>query len=201
MQIQQLAPPLGVLRGVSGSRVPRACAGNSGIMLPPLKLMAVRDGVHVSVDSGSWFTGLLLWFTFSVPYAGCGSSPSHRTFVTPRTFCTISEIALPVQWAFHRSPLAQKAPCRFPGSFVLLPRYPSPPSRQIMALHLPRRSLEKPWIVHSDSQINTCPPGKLWLFTHPEFPLQSLKIFPCFQGNFFHLAGRLQLFAHPGGPL
>ena len=50
-----------------------------------------------------------------------------RPFVTPRTFCTVSEIALPVQRAFHSSPPAQKASYGFPGCSVLLLRYFSLP--------------------------------------------------------------------------
>ena len=58
-----------------------------------------------------------------------------RPFVTPRTFCTVSEIALPFQWAFHISSPTKKASCRFPGSFARLLRYLSLPSRKFLSLH------------------------------------------------------------------
>ena len=77
--MQQLMPHLGVLRGGSGSRVPRAHDGSYGIILPPLKPVALKNGDCVNVGSGSWFTGLLLWQ---------GMGWSRQTPVTPPALAT-----------------------------------------------------------------------------------------------------------------
>ena len=110
-----------------------------------------------------------------------------RPFGTSRTFCTVSEVALPVQWAFHSSPPTQKPPCRFPGSFALPLRYLSLTPWRIMALCLLRRTLAESWTLHTVSPITLCLLGRLKLCAYPEDPLQTRRIFPCFQDSFLHL--------------
>ena len=59
---------------------------------------------------------------------------------------------------------------------------------QIMAVHPYRRPLAESWTVCSDSQIILCPLRKFLLCSHPEAPLQTPRIFLCFEGNFLHLS-------------
>lgn len=131
-------------------------------------------GFHLSTLP-LWSPGSFVLFPNSLSPAPVALCPPSSPFVVPRTCCAASETGLPVHWSFHSSQPTQKAPCTFPGSFVLLPRYFYLVSRQIIALHPPK---EAPFSVldslHCFRNNFLCPLENLQVSTISGWPLAEL---------------------------